>query len=93
MSVIYANNSTSHRLIGKKLTESNERSYAYPPPRGDLPPLLIHLALRFSSIDALRSADVEIICYEMLLVNCSSIPKSRYVLLPQIFTLNELQRR
>ena len=34
-------------------------------------------ALRFLPIDKFRTADVKIICYEMLLVDCSSIPKSR----------------
>ena len=49
MSVIYAYNSTSDRVIGKKLTESNEQTYAYPPPRGDLLPLLISLFVLFSA--------------------------------------------
>ena len=52
MSVIYAYNSPSHNATGKKQTESNKQTFPYPPPRGDLLPLLTHLCFVLQSADA-----------------------------------------
>ena len=44
----------------KKVTESNKQTYAYPPPRGDLLPLLTHYCIEFLTNWSVASADVKI---------------------------------